>query len=102
MLPAIKAAVGDRMTVMFDSGIRRGSDVLVALCLGAEFVFLGRPTLYAAAVGGKAGVSHAIDILRAEIDMTMGQAGVSDLGQLGPERIYRDPAEDRLNDRGTG
>jgi (S)-mandelate dehydrogenase len=102
MLPAIKAAVGDRMTVMFDSGIRRGSDALVALCLGAEFVFLGRPTLYAAAVGGTAGVAHAIDILRGEIDVTMGQAGVSELGQLGPERIYRDPAEDRLNDRRTG
>jgi isopentenyl diphosphate isomerase/L-lactate dehydrogenase-like FMN-dependent dehydrogenase len=87
---------------MFDSGIRRGSDVLTALCLGAEFVFLGRPTLYAAAVGGTAGVAHAIDILRVEIDMTMGQAGVSELAELGPERIWRDSAEDRLSNRRAG
>src|SRR6266849_5445526 len=44
-LPAIKAAVGDRMTVMLDSGVRRGADILIALCLGAQFCFFGRPTL---------------------------------------------------------
>src|SRR3984893_204422 len=45
-LPAIKAAVGDKVTVMLDSGVRRGADILIALCLGAQFVFFGRPTLY--------------------------------------------------------
>ena len=52
VLPAIHAAVGDKMTVMYDSGIRRGSDVIVALCLGAKFVFVGRHTLYGVAAGG--------------------------------------------------
>ena len=51
-LPAIKAAVGDKVTVMLDSGVRRGADILIALCLGAQFVFFGRPTLYGAVAGG--------------------------------------------------
>ena len=102
VLPAIKAAVGERMTVMFDSGIRRGSDVLTALCLGAEFVFLGRSTLYGVTVGGLAGATHAIDILRGEIDVVMGQAGISDFGQLGPDRIFCDPPDHGRNDRRAG
>jgi (S)-mandelate dehydrogenase len=57
VLPAIKAAVGDKMTVMLDSGVRRGADILIALCLGAQFCFMGRPTLYGAAAGGLAGVN---------------------------------------------
>jgi len=99
VLPAIKAAVGDRMTVMLDSGIRRGSDVLIALCLGAEFVFLGRPTLYGATVGGTAGAAHAIDLLRGEIDVVMGQAGLPDLRQLGPDCLHQDHPDDRRNER---
>lgn len=95
VLPAIKAAVGERMTVMLDSGIRRGSDLIIALCLGAEFVFLGRPTLYGATVGGAAGAAHAIDILRGEIDLTMGQAGITDLKTLGPDRLYQDTSDRR-------
>ncbi len=60
VLPAIKEAVGDKLTVMLDSGVRRGADILIALCLGAEFVFMGRPTLYGAAAGGIPGVNKAI------------------------------------------
>jgi hypothetical protein len=56
VLPAIKAAVCDKMTVMLDSDVRRGADILIALCLGAQFCFFGRPTLYGAAAGGLAGV----------------------------------------------
>ena len=74
-LPAIKAAVGDRMTVMLDSGVRRGADILIALCLGAQFVTFGRPTLYGAVAGGLPGVKKAIDIFRTEIDLVMGQIG---------------------------
>ena len=59
MLPAINAAVGDKMTVMFDGGIRRGPDAIVALCMGAKFVFLGRPTLYGVAAGGVPGAKRA-------------------------------------------
>jgi L-lactate dehydrogenase (cytochrome)/(S)-mandelate dehydrogenase len=89
-LPAIKAAVGDRLTVMLDSGVRRGADILIALCLGAEFVFFGRPTLYGAVVGGLPGVKKAIDIFRGEIDLVMGQIGCPSLDQLGPDFLWRD------------
>jgi (S)-mandelate dehydrogenase len=56
VLPAIKAAVGDKITVMLDSGVRRGADIPIALCLGAQFCFMGRPTHYGAAAGGLAGL----------------------------------------------
>ena len=68
VLPAIHAAVGDKMTVMFDSGIRRGSDIIVALCLGAKFVFVGRHTLYGVAAGGIPGATRALGIFKDEID----------------------------------
>src|SRR5712692_7451902 len=89
-LPAIKAAVGDRMTVMLDSGVRRGADILIALCLGAQFCFFGRPTLYGAVAGGLPGVKKAIDIFRGEIDLVMGQIGCPSLDQLGPDFLWRD------------
>ena len=57
------AAVGDKLTVMLDSGVRRGADILIALCLGAQFCFMGRPTLYGAVAGGMPGVKKAIDDL---------------------------------------
>jgi (S)-mandelate dehydrogenase len=90
VLPAIKAAVGDKMTVLLDSGVRRGADILIALCLGADFCFFGRPTLYGAAVGGLAGVKKAIDIFRGEIDLVMGQIGCPSLNQLGPDFLWTD------------
>jgi (S)-mandelate dehydrogenase len=90
MLPAIKAAVGDRMTVMLDSGVRRGADILIALCLGAQFVTFGRPTLYGAVAGGLPGVKKAIDIFRTEIDLVMGQIGCPSLSELGPDFLWRD------------
>ena len=62
-LPEIAAEAGG-MAVMLDGGIRRGTDVIKALALGAHFVFVGRPFLYAAAVGGEAGVQRAITLLR--------------------------------------
>ena len=61
VLPAVKAAVGDRLTVMLDSGVRRGADILIAMCLGAQFCFFGRPTLYGAVAGGLPGVKKAVD-----------------------------------------
>jgi len=90
VLPAIKAAVGDRMTVMLDSGVRRGADILIALCLGAQFCFFGRPTLYGAVAGGLPGVKKAVDIFRGEIDLVMGQIGCPSLNQLGPDFLWRD------------
>jgi (S)-mandelate dehydrogenase len=90
VLPAIKAAAGDRLTVMLDSGVRRGADIVIALCLGARFVFMGRPTLYGAAAGGIPGVEKAIDIFRNEIDLVMAQIGCPSLDQLGPDFLWRE------------
>jgi (S)-mandelate dehydrogenase len=90
VLPAIKAAVGNRMTVMLDSGVRRGADILIAMCLGADFVTFGRPTLYGAVAGGLPGVKKAIDIFRTEIDLVMGQIGCPSLNELGPDFLWRE------------
>jgi L-lactate dehydrogenase (cytochrome) len=87
-LPAIAAAKG-AMAVMMDGGIRRGTDVLKALALGADFVWVGRPFNYAAAVAGEAGVAHAIAILGGEIERNMALLGVNSLAELGPERLMR-------------
>jgi L-lactate dehydrogenase (cytochrome) len=88
VLSKIVAEAGD-IPVMMDSGIRRGSDVLKALALGARFVFVGRPFLYAAAVGGQAGVLHAIDILSTEINRNMGLLGINTLNEMRPELLVR-------------
>jgi (S)-mandelate dehydrogenase len=84
---AIRAAVGDKATLMLDSGVRRGSDIVTALCLGARFVFVGRATLYGVAAGGLAGASRAIEILRDEIDRVMAQIGCPTVGQLGGDFV---------------
>ena len=89
-LPAIKAAVGDKVTVMLDSGVRRGADILIALCLGARFVFSGRPNLYGAIAGGVPGVMKAISIFRDEIDLVMAQIGCPSLAELGPDFLWQE------------
>ena len=91
VLPRV-VAVANGMPVMLDSGIRRGTDVLKALALGASFVFVGRSFNYAAAVGGAAGVRHAISLLAAEIDRDMAMLGVRKLGDLTSECLHRLPA----------
>ena len=88
VLPQIKAAIGDRMAILLDGGVRRGADILIALCLGADFCFMGRPTLYGAAAGGLAGVKKAIDIFQGEIDLVMGQIGCPSVDQLGPDFLW--------------
>jgi (S)-mandelate dehydrogenase len=100
VLPAIHAAVGDKMTVMYDGGVRRGSDVIIALCLGAKFVFVGRPTLYGVVAGGCAGAARAFDIFRNEIDLTMAQMGAPDIKSLGPQFLmWKDQDDLRRNVR---
>src|SRR5260370_219840 len=90
VLPAIKAAVGDKLTLLLDSGVRRGADILIALCLGADFCFMCRPTLYGAAAGGLPGVKEAVDIFVNEIDLVMGQIGCPSLAELGPHFLWTD------------
>lgn len=87
-LPEAARAKG-AMALMLDSGVRRGTDVLKALALGADHVFVGRPMAYAAAIGGQAGVAHAIGLLRDEIHRDMALLGVAQLSQLGPECLER-------------
>ena len=81
-LPEI-AAEAKGMAVMFDGGIRRGTDVLKALALGAQFVFVGRPFLYAAAVGGQEAVEHAAKLLAEELDRDMALIGIRTLARWG-------------------
>jgi L-lactate dehydrogenase (cytochrome) len=88
MLPAIVAACPD-IPVMIDGGVRRGTDVLKAMALGAKFVFIGRPFGYAAAIGGAAGVNRAVALLSAEIQRDMAMLGISRLSELGPHRLFR-------------
>lgn len=70
-----------------DSGVRRGTDVLKALALGAQFVFIGRPFLYAAAIGGAPGVRHGIKLLRDEIDRDMALLGIEALTEMRRELL---------------
>ncbi len=86
VLPQIVAAVPE-LPVIMDSGVRRGSDVLKALALGARFVFVGRPFLYAAAVAGQAGVRHGIDLLQQEIHRNMALLGAQSLADLRDGRV---------------
>ena len=86
VLPEI-AAVAGGMAVILDSGVRRGTDVLKALALGAQFVFIGRPFLFAAAIAGVAGVRHAIDLLSREIDRDTVMLGITDLSQMRRELL---------------
>ena len=85
MLPAIKAAVGDRIAILLDSGFRRGSDIVIALALGANFVFLGRAALYGVAAFGLPGARRGIAIIQQEIEITLKQIGCPSLEVLGPD-----------------
>jgi L-lactate dehydrogenase (cytochrome)/(S)-mandelate dehydrogenase len=87
VLPQIRAVVGPDMVLALDSGVRRGSDAVVARCLGADFVMTGRASLYGAIAGGTEGVKKAISILHREIDLTLGQLGCVDLAALGPHML---------------
>ena len=87
-LPDVINAAG-KMAVMLDGGIRRGTDVLKALSLGASTVFVGRPLMFAAAVAGEAGVRHGLALLRSEIDRDMALLGVRSLADLGPDLLAK-------------
>ena len=84
LLPAARQAVGDRITLFVDGGIRRGTDVIKMLALGADAVLAGRAVLYGVAAGGKDGAKHALDILREEIVRDLGLLGVPSIAELSP------------------
>ena len=87
VLPEVLDAVGTRTEVLIDGGIRRGSDIVKALCLGARAVLIGRAYAYGLAAGGQVGVAKAIDILRTDMIRTMKLLGCASVKQLGKEFI---------------
>ena len=88
-LPEIVDAVGNRMEVLLDGGVRRGADVVRALALGARAVMVGRPYLYGLATGGQAGVRRAIEILANEVDHVLALTGVPRVADLDPSLLRR-------------
>src|SRR5919197_6557976 len=86
-LPGVVAAVDGRAPVLFDSGIRTGADVAVALALGADAVLLGRPYAYGLALGGQDGVRAVLEQFAAETDLTLALAGARSVGDLDPSWI---------------
>jgi L-lactate dehydrogenase (cytochrome) len=81
-LPEIVAAVGGQVEVLMDGGIRRGSDAVKAICLGARAVLCGRAYAYALAAAGEAGVTRALEILRRDLDRTLKLLGCSSIKDL--------------------
>ncbi len=86
-LPAVVEAVGERLTILIDSGFRRGSDVVKALAMGADAVMLGRAPLYGTACAGQAGAMRAIQLYRDEIDRVLGLIGCRDVADLGAQHL---------------
>ena len=86
-LPAIVEAVGDRVPVLLDSGVRGGADVFKALALGARAVLIGRPYTYGLALAGEEGVRQVLRNFAADFDLTMGLAGCRSVAEIGPESL---------------
>jgi len=89
VLPEIVEAVGERIEVHMDGGIRSGQDVLKALCLGAKGTYIGRPFLYGLGALGKPGVTKALEIIRKELDVTLALCGKRTIADAGPDLLYR-------------
>jgi L-lactate dehydrogenase (cytochrome) len=87
LLPAVVREVGDETTIMIDSGIMNGADIVAAAALGADFALVGRAYLYGLMAGGRAGVDRAIEILRAEIRRTLFLLGVASIAELEPRHV---------------
>jgi isopentenyl diphosphate isomerase/L-lactate dehydrogenase-like FMN-dependent dehydrogenase len=100
VLPEIVKAVGDRTTVLFDSGVRRGSDVVKALALGAKMVLIGRSTLYGTAAAGYAGAARALDIYRGEISRGMAQISCNKVSEIGPQHVAFQQGWSRASENG--
>lgn len=88
-LPEIRAAVGAEFPVLFDSGIRSGSDIFKALALGADAVLIGRLQVYALAVAGALGVAHLLKLLREELEVCMAMTGCNSLADIRRAKLHR-------------
>lgn len=91
MLPEIADACRDKLTIVIDGGFRRGTDIIKALCLGADAVMLGRATLYGVAAGGFEGAAHALTLLTSEIDRTLAHLGCPSVSALSPKYLRPAP-----------
>jgi L-lactate dehydrogenase (cytochrome) len=91
MLPRIVDAVGDRIEVHLDGGIRSGQDVLKALALGAKGTYIGRPFLYGLGAMGKPGVTKALEIIAKEMDTTMALCGKRGIAEIDGDIIAENP-----------
>jgi len=90
-LPRVAEAVGGRIPVLLDGGIRRGGDVVKALALGAAACLIARPQLWGLAMAGEAGVAHVLEIFRREIDRTMGLCGITSIAGITSSLLSRRP-----------
>ena len=88
VLPQIVAEFGDKMTVIVDSGFRRGTDVVKGMALGAHAVMIGRATLYGVAAAGEPGARHALQILSGEIDRTLGMLGRRSFAEVDQKALF--------------
>jgi len=93
MLPQIRAAVGPDFPLLFDSGVRNGEGVIKALALGADFVLIGRPFLYAMAADGYSGLQQLIELFRSQIDISLAQLGCRDINDIDSSYIFDHPLE---------
>jgi isopentenyl diphosphate isomerase/L-lactate dehydrogenase-like FMN-dependent dehydrogenase len=91
ILPEIAAEIGGKTPIIIDSGVRRGSDVVKAIALGATAVLSGRCALYGTSVAGEAGAVHALTLLRREMETTMGYTGCRSIAEIGPRTVWMGP-----------
>jgi L-lactate dehydrogenase (cytochrome) len=87
LVAEVADAVGDRTEIVCDGGVRRGSDIVKAVALGARACMAGRAHFYALAAGGERGVDHVLDVLAADVRRTMALIGACDVSELGPELL---------------
>jgi 4-hydroxymandelate oxidase len=90
-LPAVAEAVAGRVPLLVDGGVRRGTDVIKALALGAQAVLIGRPYVWGLAADGQSGAARVLSLLREELEIAMALTGVQDVKSLGPGVIFRPP-----------
>ena len=87
LLPEVRKAVGKDFTVLIDGGVMAGTDILAAIGLGANAVLIGRAYLYGLMAGGEQGVDRVVQLLKAEIEMSMRLLGITSLDELTPDRV---------------
>ena len=93
ILPEVIEAVGGQIPVLVDGGFRRGSDILKALAIGARAVGIGRPYIWGLASFGQEGVERVLEILRAELDLTMRQCGIASVSQITRAAVLKNAAK---------